>query len=113
MPDSAFGSAIFDQDGRPTTYAYVFYGRVEKGAKEVPCTVEQLLGYVMAHEIGHLLLGRGHSPRGLMSAQWDDKALGEAARGWLSFGTDEAAQLQAEVRSRMGTTEGALRATAK
>lgn len=113
MPDSSYGSAIFDQDGRPTTHAYVFYGRVEKRAKEVPCTAARLLGHVMAHEVGHLLLGRRHAPRGLMSAKWDDKALGAATRGWLSFGTDEAARLQAEVRSRMGTTEVALYAAAK
>lgn len=101
MPDSDFGSAIFDQDGRPTTHAYVFYGRVEKSTQKTPCAAEQLLGDVMAHEVGHLLLGRRHAPRGLMSAQWDRKTLGEVARGRLWFGTDEAARLQAKVRSRM------------
>jgi hypothetical protein len=112
-PDSTFGLAIFDQDGRPTTNAYVFYGRVEERAKKAPCTAAQLLGHVMAHEAGHLLLGRRHAPCGLMSAQWDRKALGEAARGWLLFGRDEAERLQAGVRSRMATAEGALHATAK
>jgi hypothetical protein len=30
-----------------------------------------LLGFVMAHELGHLILGVGHTPDGVMQAAWD------------------------------------------
>ena len=97
VSDSSFGAAIFTPDGRPTAHTYVFYERVEKMAKKAPCSVKELLGSVMAHELGHLLLGRAHSPRGLMSRKWDRRALARVARGDLWFGDDEARRLQAAV----------------
>lgn len=95
VSDSAFGITVFTEDGHPTLYAYVFYGRVEKEVKDSACSAEALLGHVIAHEVGHLLLGRGHAPLGLMSAKWDRKALRKVASGRLWFGDDEAQRLRA------------------
>jgi hypothetical protein len=95
VSDSAFGLAVPALDGRPATHAYVLYARVEKTASEVRCPSPKLLGVVMAHEVGHLLLGRAHAPRGLMSAKWNKRVLGEISRGLLMFAGGEAQRLQA------------------
>src|SRR5713226_1342705 len=51
-------------------YASVFLPAVEKTADGLGVDVARVLGATIAHEIGHLLLGRGHS-RGVMSARFD------------------------------------------
>ena len=43
------------------SYATVFYGSVEHTAGGSRARMGRVLGYVMAHEIGHLLLGPQHS----------------------------------------------------
>ena len=61
------------------------------------------LGHVIAHEIGHLLLGRAsHSPSGLMSARWTGDELRLLVRGELLFAEEDAARLQAAVFARAG-----------
>jgi len=55
--------------------ATVFYDRIERfsesGAMPGEIDLPSLLGYAMAHEIGHVLLGTtGHSPDGIMKARW-------------------------------------------
>jgi hypothetical protein len=52
-----------------TAVAVVFYNRIARlsrtrNDKDTAC----MLGHVMAHEIGHLLLGKGHSHSGIMQA---------------------------------------------
>ena len=71
----------------------------------------QILGYGMAHEIGHVLLHQeSHSPKGIMQANWDGYALADIATGRLNFSPEEAARIQAEAarRSRnQGIVQGA------
>jgi len=53
-------------------HATIFYDRIEQLTQRVVITVPKMLGHVMAHEIGHVLLGsREHSPAGIMKAIWD------------------------------------------
>jgi hypothetical protein len=74
------------------TVAYVFYDRV----RNLSVRYEQhrrggVLGHVMAHEIGHLLLPYGtHSETGLMRADWSRDDLEHAAHGTLLFTREEA-----------------------
>jgi hypothetical protein len=49
-----------------------------------------LLGFVMAHELGHLLLGPGHAPDGVMQAAWGQKQWDALRQRWLRF-TEEGA----------------------
>lgn len=66
----AMGSAVHDEEGHPATIAYVFPRRM-KQIVPVGCRCFEVLGHVMAHEVGHLLLGVGsHSKTGIMKAQW-------------------------------------------
>jgi hypothetical protein len=66
------------------THAQVFYDRV--GQTVTPSLFPTLLGYVLAHEIGHLLEGtNGHSDRGVMKACWDARDYDLMARELLTF----------------------------
>jgi hypothetical protein len=64
VPDHALGCAPHP------TRAYIYHDRVEAFARRYALNVGVLLGKVMAHEIGHLLLpGQGHSDEGIMRAE--------------------------------------------
>jgi hypothetical protein len=83
FPKDAMGSAAVGADGG--RIAYVLYDRVAAAAAAAAWPLEDLLGIVVAHEIGHLLLPHGaHSPDGLMQARWDVSEL--RRRGRRPFG---------------------------
>jgi hypothetical protein len=72
--------------------AQIFLKQVQDFARTYDGDVSILLAYVIAHEIGHLLLPRmPHSPTGLMKGDWGRALVREAAAGSLTF-TD--AQIQ-------------------
>jgi hypothetical protein len=80
--------AADDETGR---VAYAFYVRIEGLAKRHAVDVAKVLGIVMAHEIGHLLLGRGaHSSVGIMSSRWRKFEMDLVAAGLLSFTKEQA-----------------------
>ena len=97
-----FGLAVLSREDRFPTNAHVFSSRVVEfaRAKMVPWT--QLLGSVIAHEVGHLLLGsNSHSGTGIMRAQWQPGELREALiTGSLSFTARQAEQMRSDVRRR-------------
>jgi hypothetical protein len=76
--------------------SFVFYDRVLGFAEERSAPVDVTLGYVMAHEVGHLL-GLGHRPGGIMSSAFNSQEMRRAAAGWLYFSPDDARQLRAVV----------------
>ena len=66
--------------------AQIFFKQVQDFARAYFVDVSTLLAYVIAHEIGHLLLPRmPHSPTGLMKADWDRALVREAMAGSLTF----------------------------
>ena len=66
--------------------AQIFFDQVHDLALSCRVDVGTLLAYVVAHEIGHLLLPRAtHSLTGLMKADWDSDTVREAATGSLTF----------------------------
>jgi hypothetical protein len=66
-----------------TRIATVVYPRVEQLAKNDSRQLSQLLGHIMAHELGHLLLGHEiHSAAGVMRATLD---IERALQGRLTF----------------------------
>jgi hypothetical protein len=66
--------------------AQIFFNQVQTFARTWHVDVSTLLAYVIAHEIGHLLLPRmPHSATGLMRADWDQVLVREAAAGSLTF----------------------------
>ncbi len=96
--DSVFGFAVVP------LVASVYYDYAVHSAKidaadfEVPI----LLGCVVAHEIGHLLLGlNSHSGAGIMQRQWERKQIRQAMTGSLCFTPEQAKLIQAEMKTRM------------
>src|SRR5262245_16302469 len=79
-----------------TRFALVFYSRIEDSSlTRDPNDVGRVLGHVMAHEIGHLLLpGKTHSRSGIMQAGLDTRL---AARGGLFFTPAQARIIRAKL----------------
>jgi hypothetical protein len=77
---------------------YAFYGRVDAYAQQHAKPIAQVLGHVMAHELGHLLLPHGsHAKSGIMTAEWDRKQIEQIGRGWLSFTREQEEAIRARV----------------
>jgi len=81
-----FGQTFQDAAGEGN-YVLVYYTGI-RAFRAATTTVPtgELLGCVIAHELGHLLLGAAsHSPTGLMSGVWQDAELQQATRSNLFF----------------------------
>ena len=75
--------------------AYAFYDRVQLYSAELGLDASQMLGHVMAHELGHLLLPHGaHSLAGVMRGAWDGTQAKQATLGRLTFTSAEAALIR-------------------
>jgi len=78
--------------------AYVFYDRVQPLARKHQMRDSSLLGVVIAHEIGHLLLPYGsHSSNGLMRGEWDTRQLSLAGARLLRFTAQQANLIRAHL----------------
>lgn len=88
----------------PGGIANVFYDRVAAVSwSRGPCG-GTFLGDVVAHELGHLLLGPHHSREGIMKASWTSKDLELAALCKLRFTSEQLAVLQQAARSLPGNS---------
>jgi len=88
--------------GQDSRYATVFHERVSAMVPRTKPGLEGvILGHVIAHELGHLLLGtNAHAPFGLMAAGLSSVQLERAACGLVEFWPAEAAAIRAEVLRR-------------
>jgi hypothetical protein len=78
------GTALLDGQG-VGYYSYVFYEAVQRIADERKLG-HAMLGDVLAHEIGHLLLGsNSHSVSGIMSAHWYGEELRRISEAAMLF----------------------------
>ena len=90
------GSALLDERGAGF-YAYAFYDRVQRVAEEHRLG-HTLLGNVLAHEIGHLLLeSKSHAVSGIMSAHWNGDELRRISEGTMFFTPDQCRALRDRV----------------
>jgi hypothetical protein len=61
-----------------------------------------LLGCLIVHEIGHLLLNSsGHSPTGVMQAEWGAMQLRQSLAGLMVFTPAQSRRIREEVQARM------------
>jgi len=90
------------REGNGIGVIYVFDDRV-KNCSEHNETLhrDQLLGAVIAHEIGHLVLPtHSHSETGIRRAMWDQQDFQLAAHGELGFTPRQAELIRNEVLRR-------------
>jgi hypothetical protein len=83
------------------SYAGVSYPAVQRSAHELESDDPTFLGAVIAHELGHILLGTGeHSATGVMVARFGWHEIGAAHRGELLFLPPEARRIRAGAARR-------------
>jgi hypothetical protein len=77
-------TATLDEQG-VGYYGYAFYDRIQH-MTEATRLASALLGHVIAHEIGHLLLqSNSHSISGIMSGRWAGGELRRISQGSMFF----------------------------
>lgn len=107
LTDATFGLAYISDTG-PSRYCDVFYNRVQDLQQQGVASISSVLGHVLAHEIGHLLLGtNSHSRTGIMRAQWQADELRAASMGRLLFSSEEGERIREQVRRLSGGQETA------
>ena len=88
------GMAYLVRDTDRGWLATVFSDRIGGAAARVGVDSGTLLGLVIAHEVGHLLLGSGyHGWSGVMQADWPDALLSRTGEPW-HFSKVEAARMR-------------------
>ena len=95
--DAAFGLAYLGADGNGR-YADVFWPRIEHLQATSKVNAGLILGAVMAHEMGHLLLGsNAHAVGGIMEARWQGWQLQQINMGSLLFLPSQAQQMRTKI----------------
>jgi hypothetical protein len=83
--EDVFGEAFANVHGEGT-HLYVYYAHIVGCNASKVLAEGELLGYVIAHEVGHLLLGtNSHGRGGIMQCRWEQAQLRNAAKGYLQF----------------------------
>ena len=96
--EGVLGDAFVDMGG-VGYFAYAFYDHIENVAARHELG-PALLGCVLAHEIGHLLLGsKSHAVSGIMSAHWSGEELRRISEQGLVFLPSQSRALQNRVTS--------------
>ena len=95
--DSVFGFAVVPI----LASVYVNYA-VERAKRDnAEFEIPVVLGNVIAHEIGHLLLGlNSHSVLGIMQKQWQRNQVRQAVTGNLLFTEEQGKLMRAEIQKR-------------
>ena len=76
----------------------VFFRQVGLFARTYRVDPVAMLGHVIAHEVGHVLLATHlHSATGLMRGAWDHAQMREVARGGLTFTDGQARKIRAAI----------------
>jgi hypothetical protein len=69
IADVTFGTA-----SQPSRRVYLFYDRIAGHAARTNAAVNRLLGALIAHEVGHVLMpAYGHSSAGIMRLTWEGR----------------------------------------
>ena len=114
LPKTAMGFALTQPAGKTHgDTAYVFVNKVAELVEKEPfADLGVILGHMMAHELGHLLLGRGHSHSGLMSAEVAGRTLQLAGAGRLHFTRKQVKRIHKSVKARIGLARAQMAAVA-
>jgi hypothetical protein len=108
--DNAFGFAV------APLLASVYYEHAERLARidDAKFEVPIILGCVMVHEIGHLLLGQNsHSDSGIMQSRWERKQVRQIMMGALAFTGQQSKRILAEVQTQISHQSVQLRGSSQ
>lgn len=92
------GFSLVPANGKMGFVGGAYYERIEQLARRLGGDTALVLGYVMAHELGHLLLGaHSHAHSGIMSYPLTRKELALASQGQLDFARSEVGRIRARL----------------
>lgn len=94
----AFMSNRTDQNS-----VFLYYDSIARVARDHDAVwqTSQILGYSIAHELGHLLLGAEHTKRGVMATDWDSPELLLMSRHAIKFTQDECERIRQGLQARI------------
>jgi hypothetical protein len=100
-PPGSLGFSYVVQGAGIGRLATVYPDRVAEFARSAATSSSALLGRVIAHEVGHLLLGTfEHAPHGLMRPYWSRRDVAhERSTGAWRFSADEAAAMRRSLQA--------------
>ena len=90
LPPAKFGTSL-------GTHAVVLNRQVEKTADDLRFSKALILGCVMAHELGHLLLGKNSDGTAIMRGTFGRRDFERAQKGQLVFTPQQAEQMRARI----------------
>jgi hypothetical protein len=98
MRNVVFGVSFLSSSGAGK-YADVFWDRAEDLHAVSDLDLAGILGSVMAHEIGHLLLGsNAHAVSGIMRPRWEGEELRRIVMGTLLFNPQQEELMRRKAR---------------
>lgn len=102
------GDAVVDTRVRAGSLATLYADRIVAAATNSGVEIGVVLGRAVAHEVGHLLLGRrDHATAGLMRAHWTAGELRQGARRDWRFSDAEMDEIRSGLTRRTGVAETA------
>jgi hypothetical protein len=100
----AMGRAFVSEDENHVREGYiadVYYRAVRVLSDTTQTSMGSLIGYTIAHEIGHLLLGPGHRAYGIMRAKWGQDELRAISQRFLGFDKADQIKLREGLRQNL------------
>jgi hypothetical protein len=99
--ESNFGFAVGAQ-------VIIVFAQVDQAAREAQIHTASALGMIMAHEIGHILLGdNSHSKSGIMRPQWNPKEFVKGSPAYCQFTSEQTGKIHATLKKEAAETETA------
>jgi hypothetical protein len=107
--NDVFGVAFLSAEGTGC-YSDVYYDRAINLHVDWNVSLTDILGAVMAHELGHLLLGsNSHTLLGIMRGRWQTEDLRRLAKGGLLFTTEQGLHMHGELSTVHQTLAATVR----
>src|SRR5262249_60743774 len=100
VPDNVLGFVAVPAEGGMGRIGYVVYEPIRQVAAAGPVSEGEVLGLVVAHDIGRLILGAGsQSSDGVMKGAWGRRDLEQVNPLELQFSPAEIAQLRTNLEN--------------
>ena len=86
---------VYDMATGSATFATIYFQSIHRLSQAAGADEAQVLGYAIAHELGHLLLASHvHSDQGLMRPQWRERDLRRRRDSDWQFSAQDAAAIR-------------------